>query len=517
LTIVTNASEHLDGQGPVLAFLGDPRTHSLTSPIKRIDTHGAIVFLAGNNVYKIKRAIRFSFMDFSTLEKRKKACEAEVAINQPNAPQIYIGVVAITKSSAGFRIGGDGPTVEWAVHMRRFDESMTLDNLAVEGALSAPLMRALADAVVRSHRLAPPQVKAQVSAALRNYIQQNDETFRQVPDIVPPAQAELLRESLLSELVSLKTLLAERTRQGYVRRCHGDLHLRNVTLIDGRPVLFDAIEFDDSIATIDVLYDLAFLIMDIERFGLRPLGNYLFNAYLSDEEDNLDGLAAFPLFLSLRAAVRAKVTALRVPLVDGDKRDDARDEPATYFQLARTLLQHRRPRLVAIGGLSGAGKTTVAAQIAPLFGNTPGAVHLRSDIERKHYFRVNETTRLPPDAYSPNISLEIYERLRRKASRALQAGYSVVVDAVNDLLSDREAFEQVAAKSGASFAGIWLEAPLERMIERIGQRVNDASDADAAVVRAQAATDIGPMSWSRIDAAGDRPQVIEKVRRQLGI
>ena len=302
-------------QSDVFAFLADPATHELREPIIRIDTHGAAVFLAGKNVYKVKRAVRFPFMDFSTLDKRRRACERELAVNEADAPGLYLGVVPISKDGFHLKFGGGGTIVEWAVHLRRFDESGTLDRLVKRNELNLDIIAKLAGVVAASHRRAPIISGANAGQALQRQIEETLISLEAAPGIFAAQAVAGLRHAMQQAFARLAPLLSERENQGQVRRCHGDLHLRNIVLIEDRPVLFDAIEFDEAIATCDVLYDLGFLLMDLWTRGLRSHANLLFNRYLwicDDVERQLKGLSLFPLFLSLRAAIRAKVSC--VPL-----------------------------------------------------------------------------------------------------------------------------------------------------------------------------------------------------------
>ena len=231
-----------------------------------------------------------------------------------------------------------------------------------------------------------------------------------------------------------------------MRRGHGDLHLRNVALIDGKPVLFDAIEFDPLIASGDVLYDLAFLLMDLVDRKFDRAANIVFNRYLlaAGMEEQLDALAALPFFLALRATIRARVALDKRKLVEGEERATAEDEARDYRTLAAHLIAPPKPRLVAIGGLSGTGKSALAASLAPFLLPAPGAVHLRSDIERKRLFGVGETERLPEAAYSQDVTARVYARLLDLARRTLRAGHSAIVDAVHARPQEREAIESVA-------------------------------------------------------------------------
>jgi aminoglycoside phosphotransferase family enzyme/predicted kinase len=504
-----------DDQAEIFAFLADPATYGLAAPVKRIDTHGAAVFLAGDDVYKVKRARRFPFMDFSTLEKRRRVCEAEIAVNRGNAPALYRGTVPIVRAGdRHLRLGGDGEVVEWAVHLKRFDEEKTLDRLAERGEFPMAIVPRLVVAVIAAHARAPVRDGEAATAALGANLDESLDELLAAPEVFPPAEARTLAADMRAAFAAVRPLLLARGAAGHVRRCHGDLHLRNIVLIDGEPVLFDAIEFDEAIATGDVLYDLAFLVMDLWQRGLHDAANQVLNRWLwgaGDEAAGIAGLAALPLFLALRAVIRAKVA------VAGPEQSDAhRAEALAYFAAARAFITPAAPRLVAVGGLSGTGKSTVAAALAPGIGSPPGAVHLRSDIERKRLFHAGETERLPESAYSQDATQAVYARLRDLAAAALAAGRSVVADAVHQRPEERDAIAAIAAKAGAPFVGLWLEAPVETLVARVATRKGDASDAGAEVVRAQAARPLGALSWQRIDAAATPEHALAAARAACG-
>lgn len=512
------ASPVVADQSEVIGFLADPASHGMEEPVVRFDTHGAVVFLAGEDAYKLKRAVLFPFMDLSTVEKRRAACEAEIAVNRANAPSIYLGAMPITRDAGGLRLGGDGAAVDWVVHMRRFDPELTLDRVADAGGLTPELMARLARAVLASHERAPLRDGAVAVDGLARYVGQNDEALSAVPELFAPERvAELTRRSR-GLLAAHRGLLMERGEAGFVRRCHGDLHLRNLVLLDGAPALFDAIEFDEAIATCDLLYDLAFLLMDLWARGLRAQANAVFNRYLwGSDERHLGALGALPLFLSLRAALRAKLVAAEAQ-VAGDGQRSAREADARrYFDLVVEFLAPGAPCLVAVGGLSGTGKSTLAAALAPDVGVAPGAVHLRSDIERKRLFGVAETDRLPADVYTPETSARIYAELERKAGVALGAGHAVVVDAVSARADERSALAEVAQRCGVPFHGLWLEAPAATLERRVSERRGDASDADAVVIRQQLGYELGAIDWTRIDASGAPADVLKSARTALTI
>jgi uncharacterized protein len=503
-------------QSDVIAFLSRPETYGIPEHPVRIDTHAAIVFLAGARAYKMKRAVRYPFLDFSTLERRRAVCEAELALNRSYAPELYIDTVPVVRRDGALALGGDGTVVEWLVRMRRFDPADTLDHVTERSGLTDAIIAELVAAISHAHRVAPTGDGDAATRRLGDWMRGNTEELAESPEAIPGDDVAALRHASQAELDRLGALLLARGRAGFVRRCHGDLHLRNIVLIDGRPVLFDALEFDDDLATHDVLYDLAFLLMDLWQRGMHAAANRVFNRYLwlSGAADDIDGCALLPLFMSIRAAIRAKVALSTAKLEEPQKADRDVAEARHYFACARNLLTRVAPVLMAIGGLSGSGKTTISAALAPEVGRPPGALHLRSDIERKRLFNVADTDRLPGSAYTQETSDEIYARLRDKAGRALRAGQSAVVDAVHARPAERAAIERVARENGVPFVGIWLDAPESVLLERVAGRSGDASDADTGVVRHQLTHDVGPIRWHRVDTAeGDH---LERCRTLLG-
>lgn len=504
-------------QDDIFAFLANPATHD-GAQVQRIDTHAASVVLAGERALKVKRAVKFPFLDYSTLAKRKEACDAELAVNRPFAPDIYLGVVAITREPDGrLAIGGRGEPVEWAVEMRRFDEKATLDHLADAGGIDELLADALGRAVAAGHRAMPKVDARPWIAALGTYIGQCEDAFRARPELFQAGEVEGLAASSRALLEKVTPLLQRRGAGGFVRRCHGDLHLGNIVLIERKPVLFDAIEFDPLVASGDVLYDLAFLLMDLAERKLQKPANIVFNRYLDevDEDDNLDALAALPLFLSLRAGIRASVTAARLQSASEDKRDGIARSARAYFAFACKIIAPEQPRMVAVGGLSGTGKSVLARALAPLVGSCPGAVVLRTDVARKHLFGHAETDKLPAEAYTAEVTAKVYDLVAQKAQRATAAGHSAIVDAVFSKAHEREEIAAAARASGMQFNGLFLTADLATRVARVGARAADASDADAAIARKQEAYDLGAMAWTEVDASGAPDETLERAKDAL--
>lgn len=507
-----------DEQAEVVRFLSDPASYpNNPSAVERIDTHGAMVFLAGDGVWKIKRAVRFPYMDLSTLEKRRAVCAREVEINRTWAPEIYVGCVPITREQDGhLAFGGAGEAIEWAVEMRRFPETDVLGNIAAREGISRELARSLADMVFDSHIKAQRvsvEGGAQRFADLAASISNN---LAGVAKILGSEETSLFRRRAEAALARAVEILNERARQGFVRRCHGDLHLDNVVMWHGQPTLFDAIEFDEELATIDTLYDLAFLLMDLDHRGLRSAANIVLNRYLARSRKSLDlsGLVALPLFLGLRAGVRALVGAERAEQEVGSREAANRyiERARGYMRAALAYLDPPPPEIIAVGGLSGAGKSTLAANLAPKIGPCPGAVHLRSDVERKALFGVSETERLSSEGYVASVTERVYDTLNKKAKQVLEAGHGVIVDAVFAKENERKQLEAVAESAGVTLKGVWLTASTETMMKRVSARRNDASDATVEIVRQQAEYDIGTLSpsWRIVDANDDAQVTAER-------
>ncbi len=514
---VDGTRQSVDCQGEVLAFLANPATHG-GAPVRRIDTHSAVVFLAGDRAFKVKRAVRYSYLDFSSLAQRRAACAAELEINRAFAPGLYRRVIPITRAPDGaMGLGGDGENVEWAVEMRRFDETKTLDHLANANAIDLALADKLARAVAAIHNRVPVLEGAPWIAALSSYVAANDAAFRADPDLFDSAQAASLNCDSRVGLDRLRPLLAGRSAAGMVRRGHGDLHLGNVVLVDGNPMLFDAVEFSPLIAAGDVLYDLAFLLMDLVERGLGAAANVVLNRYLVETRrmSDFDAVAALPFFMSLRAAIRANVTASRAAIAKKPDREEARSGARKYFALACRLIRPVSPVLVGIGGLSGTGKSRLAGALAPELAPTPGAIVLRSDVEHKALEGRREGERLPPEAYTAESAARVYAMLVEKAGRVIAAGHSAIVDAVFARPQEREALRGAARARGVTFHGLFLTADMATRVARVGSRLGDASDADGAVARAQERYVLGHNDWQSIDASGVPECTLARARELL--
>ena len=500
-------------QDAVFELLGNPATYRLPAAAKiaRHHTHAAIVFLAGDRALKVKRAVRYPFLDFSSLDKRKAVCEAELAINRKFAPQLYRRVVPITREGNGaLALDGSGEPVEWAVEMERFDEERTLDRLAQRGELDERLLAKLAVAVAVMHDRADPVEPAPWIAAVEQFIGNNTTIFRRHLELFRETAVTDLERQSLAALKRLRPLLIERGKQGLIRRGHGDLHLGNIAILAGEPVAFDALEFDPLIASGDLLYDLAFLLMDLLEFDRQAAANQILNGYYAaaHRDADCDGIAALPFFMSLRAAIRAVTTASRLDVT----KDTTARAARRYFDLALKLLAPAKPSVLGIGGLSGTGKTALARSLAPSLAPAPGALVFRSDVERKTLYGAGEHERLSPAAYRAEVSERVYRNVIDKAARVARAGHSTIVDAVFARAEERAALETAATAAGVEFHGLFLVADLATRVQRVSARTGDASDADAEVARKQEEFVTGPVTWSRVDAAGSPAQTLANAR-----
>jgi len=499
-----------EDQTEVVEFLASPDTHA-GAAVERIETHASIVFVAGTRAWKLKRAVRYDYLDFSTAEQRRLMCEAEVRINRRTAPTVYRRVVAVTREHDGsLALGGSGAAVDWLVEMVRFDQDGLFDRLAARDALDIELMRPLATAIAHFHLAAERRPDHGGRSGMTWVVDGNAIGLaEQGAGILDPAVSATVTSQARQALERYGTLLETRRDAGFVRQCHGDLHLRNIVLLDGRPTLFDAIEFNDEIACIDVLYDLSFLLMDLWRRRLPRHANVLWNGYLTDTAD-LEGVALLPLFLSCRAAIRAKTSATAATLQSDSRRRTELEELARdYLATAAVLLRAPAPCLIAVGGVSGTGKSTLALALAPSVGAVPGAAVIRSDEIRKQLCGVEPLVRLGPEGYAPEVSSRVYTTVAERAARLARGGHAVIADAVFARQADREAIERAAAAAGVPFVGLWLDAPEDVLLARAARRRRDPSDADAGVIQSQLIQETGPILWHRVDASRAAENVLQ--------
>ncbi|MCF8481088.1 MAG: AAA family ATPase [Rhodospirillum sp.] len=507
-----------DSQRDVYAFLSTGGAHGHPGErVEQIHTHISALFLCGDRVLKLMRAIALPYLDHTTLAARKACCEREVEINGPGAPGLYLGVVPITRDADGqLAVDGAGEPVEYAVLMYRFKQGALFDRMLGRGQLDRHQMCDLAEAVLASHDHAP-SIKGDGGRNFTAIVENSLVSLAETADALGSEPVQTLDRAIRAALEQAQPVLAKRAEEGKVRRCHGDLHLRNILWWDGKPTLFDAIDFNDMFVTIDVLYDLAFLLMDLDHRGQRRLASITFNHYMEYAGDT-GGLSVLPLFLALRAMIRAFVQATAARgLSDPEKAAREVEEGKAYLARALEYLSPPAPRMAAVGGLSGSGKSRLARELACHFGAAPGALVLRTDVLRKRIMGKKPYEKLGPEGYTPETHARVYETLTAEAQAALAAGHSVILDGVHARQHEREQAEAVATEAGVPFTGLWVHTPVEVAMKRIETRVRNPSDVTLEIRAEQENFDLGAVTWTRVDSSGSKKETLAQGLAALGI
>ncbi|MEW6690372.1 MAG: AAA family ATPase, partial [Pseudomonadota bacterium] len=482
----------------LIAALRDPtRYPHPVQEVEVVETHISWVLLAGEYAYKLKKPVRLAFLDFSTLEARKRFCEEELRLNRRTAPGLYLEVVPIVQGAGGPALGGAGEAIEYALKMRRFADRALADRMAREGALGAAEADAIAASLAAFHASLPRAGPGDAFGSAAQVSAQARDNFEQIAALDAAAAAaapfERLRAWTAREGARLGPAFEARRAAGCVRECHGDLHLGNIAFEGGRALPFDCIEFDPMLRWIDVASEVAFLVMDLRAHALDGLAARLLNAWLEAGGD-YDAVRVLRYYSVYRAMVRAKIACIR---------RDAR-EYRRYLDLAEALSRPARPALVLMHGVSGSGKTTLAQALLERF----GAVRVRSDIERKRLHGLAPLARagtgLASGIYDAEAGERTYARLAALARAILEAGYPAIVDAAFLRREQRERFARLAQDLEAGFVIAACSAPEETLLERVAgreARARDASDAGIAVLEHQIAT------WQPL-AAGEREHAV---------
>jgi len=463
--------------------------------IELIETHISWVILTGEFAYKIKKPVNFGFLDFSTLQKRRKCCELEIHLNRRLAPDIYLDVVAITGTSNRPRVVAVGEAFEYAVKMKQFPQTALLDYMQENGELTFQHMDALARMVADFHQqveVASEFVEYGNKSCLYHPVEEN---FLQIGEHLDtePYETNLLELMQWSRLEFEKreSIFVQRKHDGYVRECHGDMHLRNLIWLNNRPAAFDCIEFNPQLSWIDVMSEVAFLVMDLQSRQQYGLAQRFLNQYLEATGDYA-GLVVLPFYLCYRALVRAKVDSLRLSQQDITEieKEQFHAEFESYLQLATAYTHSSKPKLIIMFGLSASGKSTVSQQITDVM----KVIRIRSDVERKRFFDMPlsvgasheiDKSALDTGVYSEQASQLTYAKLAELATQVIDAGYSVLIDAAFLQHKQREVFQQLAARLGVSYIILAVTAPVEVLRQRIMERKNDISEADLSVLEHQ--------------------------------
>jgi aminoglycoside phosphotransferase family enzyme/predicted kinase len=481
------------------------------SGVEPIETHISLVFVGADTVFKLKKAVKLPYLDFTHCQQRRRFALRELELNRVAAPGLYRDIVPVVRSSGGLlrlnehplAAGAESDTdiVDWVLRMARVPTEHFLDYIATHQGLSPRLLDDIGDCVASYHAALPPARVDGQADAVRLVTMGNAKSAIEAG--LPAGPVAQWMERALEAINRRESWLEGRARLGLVRRAHGDLHLDNMCLWQGRPVPFDALEFDEEMATIDLAYDLAFLLMDLDHRVSREAASRVLNRYIAATGDVVlvNGL---PPFLSLRAFVRAHVEARR----------EHHDAALAYFEAAMRYLNAAPAVAVAIGGLPGTGKSTLARALAPGLGTAPGALVLRSDEIRKRLHGVAPEQPLPPAAYTEQVSGRVFATLADGVKLASAARHAVIADATFLDLAHRAAVERAASDVGVPFLGIWLDAPLPILEQRLGARVYDASDATVGVLREANLRNPGARDWLAVDAS-DGEAALRRVREAI--
>ena len=494
-----------------------------------IETHISQVILAGDYAYKIKKPVDFGFLNFSTLERRKHFCEEELRLNRRLAKDLYLEVLAITGTPDKPVIGGSGQAFEYMIRMRRFHQDQLFDRLQENGELAPELLTSLARQVAEFHEQLPPVAEDKPLGTPEAVYAAMQENFEQIRPLLSDRelldQLDNLEDWTRTTFERQQDLIARRRAEGMVRECHGDLHLANICCFEDQVTVFDCIEFNEPFRWIDVINDLAFLLMDLESRNEFRLANLVLNTYL-EYRDDFDALPLLPLYKAYRALVRAKIALFTLgnPSLSESEKSALMQQYRDYAQLAESYSQIPNHYLLATTGLSASGKTCVSAAMS----GELGLIRLRSDVERKrlHGLGPLDSSKSPMggNLYTEEATEKTYQRLANLAEKLLAAGLSVIVDAASLKQKERQLFIDVAEGQGVPFTLLHCEAPEDLRRAWIRKRKGDASEATEELLDAQ-------MTWFEpltdeekvhtIHLHTDQPHVAEavadRIRQHLGL
>jgi uncharacterized protein len=452
--------------------------HEVTEPIQLIQTHISYVLLTGNYAYKLKKAVNFGFLDFSTLEKRKHFCHEELRLNQRGAAELYLEVLPVTVVDEQYQLGGTGKTVEYVVKMRQFPQEWLFSTLFEQGKLTEAHLEDLGRVVAEYHAKSPtndyirsfgevPQVRAAID---ENYQQTN----KYIGGPQTQQQFEATKKYTDNFFVELPQVFTSRIENNFIRECHGDLHLRNMALWDDQIALFDCIEFNEPFRFVDVMYDVAFTVMDLEARHRPDLANAFLNTYVEQTGD-WEGLQVLPLYLSRQAYVRAKVTSFLLddPNIPETAKEEAAKTAAAYYKQAYDYTQPQQGKLILMSGVSGSGKSTTAKYLARKL----PAIQIRSDAVRKHLGGISLQERGGDDLYTAEMTEKTYARLLNLGITLAKQGFTVILDAKYDKQHLRQDAIAQAEKHQIPLQIVYCTAPVEVVRSRLAQRTGDIADA----------------------------------------
>jgi uncharacterized protein len=464
---------------PIVEALLNPEIydHPVKGTIELVQTHVSYVFLTGDYVYKLKKPVNFGFLDYSTLEKRKHFCEEELRLNQRGAAELYLGILPIAQEGEKFILGGEGEPVDYVVKMQQFPQETLLSTMYDRGELTEQHLLDLAKVLAAFHKSAPTN----------DYIRQAiDENYEQTVSYVGIAQTQEQFDQTKAYTDKLfaenEALFKSRIEHKFIRECHGDVHLRNICFWNNKILLFDCIEFNEPFRFVDTMFDIAYIIMDFDARNRPDLSNLFLNAYLEQSGD-WEGLQVLPLYNSRQSYVRAKVTSflLSDPSVPEAVKAESKETASRYYRLSWEYTKPKEGKIILMSGLSGSGKSTIAAKLA----RETGAIQIRSDAVRKHLGGIALDEKGDASLYSPEMTQKTYDRLLDLGVKLASQGYTVILDAKYDRQALRTPVIEKAQAQEIPIEILYCDVPAEVLRDRVAQRQGDISDADLDVLAQQ--------------------------------
>ncbi len=462
--------------------------HPVTMPIELIQTHASIVLLTGDIAYKLKKSVNFGFLDYSTVTKRQHFCEEEVRLNQRGAKELYLGVLPISKQGDKYQFGNEGEIVDHAVKMVQFPQLALLSNMFESGQITTSDLEEVGQAVTLFHAQAQTSEYISSFGTVAKIRQSIDDNYRQTEKYVGRAQTQQQYTETKAYtdrfLLEHSQLFLDRIAGGFIRECHGDLHLRNICRWQTKILLFDCIEFNEPFRFVDTMYDVAFAVMDLEARGRKDLANRFLNAYVEQTGD-WAGLQVLPMYLSRQAYVRAKVTSFLLDDrgISSEDRAAAAEIAGNYYRQAWEYTRSKQGRLIMISGLSGSGKSTLGKQIA----ESLNGVQIRSDAVRKHLGGISLLTKGDDSLYTPEMTASTYQQVLSLGAKIATQGFTVILDAKYDRQSLRAAVIDLAQSEGIQLDIIYCMAPENVLLDRLAQRTGDIADATVDLLASQQA------------------------------
>ncbi|MBE9004270.1 AAA family ATPase [Fortiea sp. LEGE XX443] len=460
--------------------------HPVTEPIQLCQTHVSYVLLTGDYAYKLKKPVNFGFLDFSTLEKRQHFCQEELRLNKRGAAELYLDVLPVTQQGEEYHLAGTGEPVEYAVKMREFPQETLLSSLFEQGKLHEADLEELGQVVAQYHAKTQTNDYIQSFGEVPQVRAAFDENYEQTEKYIgkPQTQQQFDETKAFTDkfFAERQELFQQRIKNNYIRECHGDLHLRNICLWQDKILLFDCIEFNEPFRFVDVMYDIAYAVMDLEAQQRQDLSNAYFNTYVEQTGD-WEGLEVLPIYLIRQSYVRAKVTSFLLddPGVPEAVKEEATKTAAKYYKLAWEYTQPKQGRLILMSGLSGSGKSTTAKYLARQF----NAIHIRSDAVRKHLGGIPLSERGGDDLYTPEMTQKTYARLLNLGTILANQGFTVILDAKYDRQQQRQEAISQAEKYQLPLQIIHCTAPVEVIQERLINRTGDIADATVDLLASQ--------------------------------